>query len=85
MLMDFTTDDESTLVEVKAWCREATSHTWANIGLDLCCLRASIDHNELKEILRYSYVSSKINSACHELNMLRQVFHHNKEVLIQMK
>ena len=37
------TDDRSTLVQVMAWCRQATSHY-----LSQCCLMASLGHNELR-------------------------------------
>ena len=51
MSMDFT-DDQSTLVQVMAWCHQATSHyltvTWANVDPDLCCHMAPLGHNELK-------------------------------------
>ena len=39
------TDDESTLVQVMAWCRQAI--TWANVDLDPCCYMASLGPNEL--------------------------------------
>ena len=43
-------DDQSTLVKVMAWCRQATSHysTWANVDQDLCCHMVSLGHNELR-------------------------------------
>ena len=57
MSLDFT-DDQSTLVQVMAWCRQATSHylsqcwprsllpygvtTWANVDPDLCCHMESL-------------------------------------------
>ena len=41
------TYDKSTLVQVMAWCRQATS-TWANADPDLCHHMASLGHNELK-------------------------------------
>ena len=40
------TDDKSTLVQVKAWCRQATSHYL--IDPDLCRQMASLGPNELK-------------------------------------
>ena len=46
MSLDFT-DDQSTLVQVMARCREATSHTWANVDLDPCRHMASLGHNAL--------------------------------------
>ena len=46
MSLDFT-DDQSTLVQVMARCREATSHTWANVDLDPCGHMASLGHNAL--------------------------------------
>ena len=39
MSLDFT-DDQSILVQVMAWCRQAT---------DLCCHMASLGHNELSK------------------------------------
>ena len=41
------TDDKSTLVQVMAWCRQAASHTWANVDPDLCRQMASLGLNEL--------------------------------------
>ena len=44
------TDDKSTLVQVMAWCRQATKQqaiTWANVDLDLCRHMVSLGHNEL--------------------------------------
>ena len=35
------------LVQVMAWCRQATSHTWANVDLNVCHYMASLGHNEL--------------------------------------
>ena len=46
MPMDLT-DHTSTLVQVMAWCCQATSHYWANVDPDLCCHMASLGHNEL--------------------------------------
>ena len=43
------TDDKSTLVQVLAWCHQATSHTWANVDPDLCHQMASLGLNELKK------------------------------------
>ena len=44
--LDFT-DKQSTLVQVMAWCRQAKSHTWANVDPDLCHHMASLSHNKL--------------------------------------
>ena len=46
MSLDFT-DDQSTLVQVMAWCRQATTITWANVDPDLCHHMVSLGHNEL--------------------------------------
>ena len=43
------TNEKSILVQVMAWCRQATSLTWASIEPDLCHHMASPDHNELTE------------------------------------
>ena len=43
------TDNESTLVQVIAWCCQATSVTWASVDPDLCCHVASLGHNELTQ------------------------------------
>ena len=40
------TDDKSTLVQVMAWCRQATTITWANADPDLCHQMVSLDLNE---------------------------------------
>ena len=41
MSLDFT-DDQFTLFQVMAWCRQATSRiTWANVDPDLCRRMAS--------------------------------------------
>ena len=41
------TDDNPTLVQVMAWCRQATTITWANIDQDLCRQMASLGLSEL--------------------------------------
>ena len=43
------TNDKSTLVQVMAWCRQATSHylIWTDLDPDLCCHMAFRGHNEL--------------------------------------
>ena len=62
MLLNLT-DDKSTLVQVMAWCRQATSHymsqcwprsrhqaiTWANVDIDLCRHMASYRPQWVKE------------------------------------
>ena len=40
-------DDESILVQVMAWCRQATSHYLSQCDHDLCHHMASLGHNEL--------------------------------------
>ena len=57
ILLDFT-DDQSTLVQVMAWCRQATSHylsqcwpSWPNVDPDLCHHMASLGHDELNNII----------------------------------
>ena len=50
-------DEKSALVQVVAWCHEATSHHLSRCDLDLCCYMASLGHNEficfcLKQILK---------------------------------
>ena len=41
------TDDKSTLVQVMAWCRQATSHYMSQFDSDLCRQMASLGHTEL--------------------------------------
>ena len=41
------TDDQSTVVPVMDWCRQATSH-WANVDPDLFHRMASLGHNGLR-------------------------------------
>ena len=41
------TDDQSTLVQVMAWCHQATRITRANVDPDLCHHMVSLDQNEL--------------------------------------
>ena len=63
------TDDKSTLVQVLAWCHQATSHTWANVDPDLCHQMASLGLNELKKMgsLRHPqwYYLNKIKEPTH--------------------
>ena len=47
--IDFTYD-QLILVQVMAWCRQATSHYLSQCGLDLCRHMASLGHNELREL-----------------------------------
>ena len=42
------TEDKSTLVQVMAWCRQATSHYLSQCWPDPCHHMASLDHDELK-------------------------------------
>ena len=49
MSMDFT-DDQSTLVQVMAWCRQATSHYLSQFDPDIWRHMASLGHNELNMI-----------------------------------
>ena len=42
------TDDKSTLVQVMAWCRQATSHYLSLVDPDLCRHMVSLSHNELR-------------------------------------
>ena len=46
MSLDFI-DDQSTLVQVMAWCRQATSHYLSNVDPDLCRHMVSLAHDEL--------------------------------------
>ena len=57
------TDDKSTLVQVLAWCNQATSHTWANVHPDLCHQMASLGLNELKK--KRWYDLNKIKEPAH--------------------
>ena len=49
MSLDFI-DDQSALVQIMAWCRQATSITWANVDPDLCRHMVSLGHNELRYV-----------------------------------
>ena len=40
-------DDRSTLVQVMAWCCQATSHYLSYVDQDFCCHRVKLSHNEL--------------------------------------
>ena len=44
------TDDQSTLVQVMAWCRQATSHYLNHVDPDLCHHMASLGHSELTSL-----------------------------------
>ena len=46
MSLDFT-DDQSTLVQVMAWCRQATSHYLIHVDPDRCRHTVSLGPNEL--------------------------------------
>ena len=48
MSLDFT-DDKSTLAQVMAWCRQATSHYLSQCWPHLCRHMASLGHNELTQ------------------------------------
>ena len=43
------TNDKSILVQVMAWCRQATSHNWADVDADLCRHIASLGHGEFSQ------------------------------------
>ena len=45
-------DDKPRLVQVMAWCCQATSHYLSHVDLDPCHHMASLGHNELKYILQ---------------------------------
>ena len=63
------TDDKSTLVQLLAWCHQATSHTWANVDPDPCHQMESLGLNELKKMgsLRHPrwYYLNKIKEPAH--------------------
>ena len=62
----YLTDDKSTLVQVMAWCRQATSHYLSQCSLEvLCHLIASLGHNEL---ISWLYVASFTYEATSGLN-----------------
>ena len=45
------TDDKSTLVQVMAWCCQATQAiTWTNVDPDLCHHMMSPGHNEFNKV-----------------------------------
>ena len=45
----YLSDNKSTLVQVMAWCRQATIHYLSQCCPDLCYSMTSIGHNELKQ------------------------------------
>ena len=49
------TDDKSTLVQVMAWCRQATSHYLSQCWLSSLLVMASLGPNELRLILQGLY------------------------------
>ena len=52
MLLNLT-NDKSTLIQVMAWCRQATSHYLSQCWPDLCHHMASLNHNELINKMRH--------------------------------
>ena len=40
---------ESKLVQVMAWCLQATTITWANVDAGVCRHMVSLGHNELTQ------------------------------------
>ena len=53
------TDDKWTMVQVMAWCRQATSHYLNPFDPVLCHHMASLDHNELIFIQRERFLTYK--------------------------
>ena len=49
-----TFDDKSTSVQVMAWCCQATSITWANVDLYICCHIAWLGLNEINATSYFS-------------------------------
>ena len=43
------TNKKLTLLQVMAWCLNATSHSWANFDPDLCYHMASLGHHDLMD------------------------------------
>ena len=61
------TDDKSTLVQVMAWCRQATSHY-----LSQCWPRSmSLGHNELTQKLQPCFFPGWIRCLCHQSSGVR--------------
>ena len=56
------TDDRSTLVQVMAWCHQATSHYLTNVDPDLCRHMASLGLNEL--ICSYNNICRQHKCIC---------------------
>ena len=50
------TDDKPNLVQVMAWCRQATSHYLSQFWPDLCRHMASIGHNEFTHYVLPQYM-----------------------------
>ena len=54
MLLDFT-DDQSSVVQVMAWCIRQQAITWASVDPDLCRHMVSLGQNELIVISAIQY------------------------------
>ena len=52
------TDEKSTLVQIMAWCRQATTITWANVDPDLCLHMASLGPSEIIILVIFKLMSS---------------------------
>ena len=58
------TDEKSTLVQVMAWCRQATSHYLSQFDPDKCCHMASLGHNELTHCISILTPDTQLLSQC---------------------
>ena len=57
------TEDESLLVQVMAWCHQATGHNWANVDTVLCHHMASLGPNELTRWFEVTWLKDTGSSA----------------------
>ena len=70
MSLDFT-DDQSTSVQVMAWCRQATSHYLSQCWLSPLSITASLDHNELNNVRTLEAAQENLRCAHRLVNTLR--------------
>ena len=70
------TYENSTLIQVMAWCHQAQAITWAKVDPDLCCQIASVSHNGLMYHLKFnphhSYLVA-MSSCCSSLVLTSQL------------
>ena len=74
------TNEKSTLVQVMAWCRQATSHY---LSQDLCYHMVSLSHNELNGTTMWREYKPKANSFLENVAVIWN--NRNLEYLIKFK